>query len=238
MALPFHEGPPANCGLYANVPGRKLRRVDAAALAQRCAEVDLPDGGHLVLRPVRADDKVLIADAFARLSPRSRYRRFFAPINALSEPFLVALTEVDYVNQFAWVALACEDDHTALVGVARYVRLDDPVAAECALVVVDAYQGRGIGSLLLDALIFEALECGIRRFEGEVLADNGAMRDLLLENGARFRAGGERGASHFSFDLPAAAEALREHPMYDVLRRLAKGDVSLYEAEPCPWVGA
>lgn len=212
--------------------------MDAAALAQRCAEVDLPDGGHLVLRPIRPDDKALVAEAFARMSPRTRYRRFFSPINALSEPFLAALTEVDHVDRFAWVALACEGDHAALVGVARYARLADPTAAECALVVVDSYQGRGIGSLLLDALILTALECGIQRFEGEVLADNGPMRGVLLDNGAHFHAGGERGSSHFAFDLPAAAEAMREHPMYDVLRRLAAGEVSLYDAEPCPWARA
>jgi RimJ/RimL family protein N-acetyltransferase len=214
--------------------------VDAAAIARRCAEVDLPDGGHLVIRPIRATDRALVAEAFLRLSPRTRYRRFFAPLTVLAEPFLTALTEVDYVDRFAWVALACEDDGSggrkeALVGVARYARLDDPVAAECALVVVDAFQGRGIGSLLLDALILEAIEAGITRFEGEVLADNGAMRGVLRENGARFRVGDERGASHFAFDLPSRADAMRSHPMYDVLRRLAQGDVSLYEAEPCPW---
>ena len=212
--------------------------MDAASIAQRCAEVDLPDGGHLVIRPVRPDDKERMAEAFSRMSPRTRYRRFFAPINALSEPFLSELTEVDYVDRFAWVALACEGDHAALVGVARYARLADPAAAECALVVVDEYQGRGIGSLLLDALILEAIEAGISRFEGEVLADNGAMRGVLRENGAHFSVGGERGASHFAFDLPSRAEALRGHPMHDVLRRLAKGEVSLYEAEPCPWAGA
>jgi len=67
--------------------------VDAASIAQRCAEVDLPDGGHLVIRPVRADDKERMAEAFTRMSPRTRYRRFFAPISALSEPFLAALTD-------------------------------------------------------------------------------------------------------------------------------------------------
>lgn len=199
------------------------------------ADVDMPDGTHLVLRPVRPDDKERIAEAFARMSPRTRYRRFFAPINALSEPFLAALTEVDYVDRFAFVALACEGDHQALVGVARYARLEDRSGAECALVVVDEYQGRGIGTLLLDALIFEALEAGIERFEGEVLAENGAMRGVLVENGARFGASGERGSTHFSFALPAAADALRDHPMYEVLRRLAKGEVSLYDGEPCPW---
>ncbi len=206
----------------------------AAAIAARCAEVDLPDGGHLVIRPVRPEDKVRLAEAFERLSPRSRYRRFFAPMNGLTDTMLARLTEVDYRDNFAWVALACEGDRDSLVGVARYVRLDDPHAAEVALVVVDEYQGRGIGRLLLDALVLEAIEAGLQRFEGEVLGDNVVMRGLLAEAGAALNPG-ERGSSHFSFDLPARAEALREHTMYDVLRRLAVGEAQLYEQESCPW---
>lgn len=212
-----------------------LRAEWAAAIAKRCAEVDLPDGGHLVIRPVRPEDKAAFIEAFERLSPETRYRRFFAPLNQLPVTLLAALTEVDYVDRFAWVALTCEGDHEALVGVARYARMEDPAAAEVGLVVVDEYQGRGIGSLLLDALVLEALGAGVRRFEGEVLGENAVMRGVLAESGARLGPGGERGSSHFAFDLPARAEALRGHPMYDVLRRLAGGEARLYEDEPCPW---
>jgi hypothetical protein len=89
--------------------------------------------------------------------------------------------------------------------------------------------------VLVAGLTLLPIEAGISRLGGEVHPHKGAWRGGPPPHGARFRVGAERGASHFAFDLPSRAEAMRSHPLYDVLRRLAQGDVSLYEAEPCPW---
>jgi RimJ/RimL family protein N-acetyltransferase len=174
--------------------------------------VELPDGLRLRIRPVRAEDKALILEAFARLSSRSRYLRFFAPLHDLSEPMLTALTLAD-PDHFAWVALACEGDHEAVAGVARYVRLKDPHSAELALTVVDAYQGRGIGHLLLDALVLEAVQAGLSRFEGEILGDNLAIRAVLAAAGARLHLN-DHGSVGFTLDLAPRAEAVRAHPAH------------------------
>jgi len=192
------------------------------------AEVELSDGTRIRIRPVRADDKARILEAFNRMSARSRYLRFFTPMPRLSTTMLVAFTEVDYVKRFAWVALACEGDHEALVGVGRYVRLDDPSVAEVSLVVVDPYQGHGIGHLLLDALVLEAVEVGITHFQGEALAENAAIRAVLAESGATFRLA-EPGALSFAFELAPRAEALRTHPRYQVLHALAVGTLQSEE---------
>jgi RimJ/RimL family protein N-acetyltransferase len=204
-------------------------------VARRSADVTLADGTRLLIRPIVPGDADALADAFERLSPLSRYRRFFTPMTRLSSTMLRALTEIDYVDRFAWVAFACEDERTHLVGVSRYIRLDDPQTAEVAVVVVDPYQGRGIGTLLLDALVLEALRGGICRFHGSLLAENRPMRTLLEGAEARFTRDDEPGATHFEIDLPARAEELRDHPLTDVFRSLARGDAELYRAEPCPW---
>jgi GNAT superfamily N-acetyltransferase len=204
--------------------------------ARRSAEVTLGDSTRLLLRPILPSDKDALREGFERLSPDSRYRRFFAPMRRLSSSMLQAMTEIDYVDQFAWVALVCENERTQLVGVARFVRLEDPKAADVGLVVADSYQGRGIGTLLLDALVLEALRAGICRFEGMMLADNGPMRAVLTEADARFSRDDEPGTVRFELDLPARVAELRDHPLGEVLRRLARGDAELYRAEPCPWV--
>ncbi len=209
--------------------------TETPLVARRSADVTLPDGTRLLLRPIVPADKDALSAGFERLSPESRYRRFFAPVTHLSTGMLRALTEVDYDNQFAWVALACEDDRTHLVGVGRYVRLEDPKGAEVAVAVIDPYQGRGIGTLLLDALVLEALRAGICRFEGEVLANNGPMRAVLTGADSHFSRGEERGTTRFQIDLPERAEELRTHPVAEIFRRLARGEVELYRAEPCPW---
>lgn len=191
-----------------------------------------------MLRPAVPEDRALLVEAFERLSPESRYRRFFAPLQTMSGPLLDALTAVDSVDHFAWAALAAEpepDGRPAGVGVSRYVRLADPAAAEMAVTVVDDWQGRGLGRILLDALVLEALENGITRLEGDVLVENRPMQELLRQTGARFQPEGN-GVLRFSIDLPARGEALRADPFGPVLRALAKGEASLYQDEPCPWL--
>jgi GNAT superfamily N-acetyltransferase len=144
---------------------------------------------------------------FERLSPESRYRRFLAPVPRLSPSLLAFLTKVDGIDHYALGALAEEDGEMVGVGVARFVRLADREAAELAVTVIDAYQGRGIGAQLLDALVLEALERGVTRFEGVLLAENLRARRMLARTGARFERDG--GALlRFTLDLPARAREL------------------------------
>jgi RimJ/RimL family protein N-acetyltransferase len=194
-----------------------------AFIAARTHSVVLPDGTPLRVRPILPDDKLLLLRAFDRLSPESRYARFFSPMPRLSAPLLDYFTEVDYHNHFAWVALAREADEDVGVGVARYVRLPDSSVAEAAVTVVDTYQRRGIGGFLLDALILEALAHGISRFEGLVLVGNTSMIAVLLR--ARARITRDRpGMLCFEIDLPARSRELRLSPVYDVLRAFARGE--------------
>ncbi|HET9770311.1 MAG TPA: GNAT family N-acetyltransferase [Acidimicrobiia bacterium] len=222
------------------LPARAPSRVPASSPlypAVRSSELTLRDGTRALLRPVGPADRELIAEGFERLSPESRYRRFFAPLKALPGNLLDYLTSIDYVDHFAWGALVRDDGGGWLgVGVSRYVRLDgDAKAAEAAVTVVDDWQGRGLGRILLDALVLEALANGITRFEGEVLVENLPMQELLRRTGARFQPEGD-GVLRFSIDLPARDEALRGSLFDDLLRALARGEASLYQDEPCPWV--
>jgi RimJ/RimL family protein N-acetyltransferase len=146
--------------------------------------VALKDGTPVTIRPIRPDDKPLLVDGLARLSEESRYRRFLSPIGGFTEDQLRYLTEVDYHDHFAWVALHGEWPDVGL-GVARYVRVPDrPDVADVAVTVVDEYQGRGLGTILLAVLARTALAEGIRRFRGDVLAVNTPMRRLLRRFGA------------------------------------------------------
>jgi GNAT superfamily N-acetyltransferase len=212
--------------------------VSPLYVAARTSEITLRDGSRVLIRPGVAADRALLVQAFERLSPESRYRRFFAPIKTMSGPLLDYLTSIDYVDRFAWAAISAEPGPLGEpygVGVSRYFRLEDPAAAEMAVTVVDDWQGKGLGRVLLDALVLEALENGIERFEGDVLVENRPMQEMLRRTGARFRSEGS-GILRFSIDLPARDEAIAGSPFGDLLRALAKGEVSLYQHEPCPWL--
>src|SRR3954447_19399843 len=109
----------------------------------------------VVIRPLEPADREELAAGFARLSPESRYRRFFAPVAQLSERQLDYLTRVD---QHDHVALVAVDDETGEgVGVARFVRTA-PGVAEPAVVVADDHQHQGVGRALLDRLVERARE--------------------------------------------------------------------------------
>ena len=139
----------------------------------------LRDGTAVVLRPIRPDDKGRLAQGLARLSETSRALRFMAPVSELTDDQLAYLTEIDYYDHFAWVAvLGTRPDYG--IGVARYVRLaDDPQVAEAAVTVADEYQGKGLGTLLVGVLAATARMAGIERFRAYVLVGNEAMLALL-----------------------------------------------------------
>ena len=138
--------------------------------------VHLRGGTEVVLRPIRSEDAPALTRLYDRLSPESAYQRFFAVMRRLPPDWARILADVDHDRRAAIVALGPGGE---LVGVARYSVLVDPGEAEIALVVEDAWQGRGLGTILLAALLEHAESRGIPRFLAYVLADNHRMVRLI-----------------------------------------------------------
>jgi GNAT superfamily N-acetyltransferase len=198
--------------------------VDEEFVRRRTTEVTLRDGTSVRLRPIVSEDKAILVEGFRRLSPESRFRRFMAPIEELTADQLRFLTEIDYVDHFAWVALDLDAARHPGVGVSRYVRIpEEPEVAEPAVTVVDDYQGRGLGTLLLEALGAVALENGISRFRGYALEVNRPIREVLEAMGAT-TAHDSPGMLRIEVDLPARMEEMRGSPLREVLRIVARGE--------------
>lgn len=147
---------------------------------------ELRDGTPVLFRLIRADDKALLVDGLGRMSPESRFRRFFSHRDHLSPSELVYLTELDHDHHFALGAGVPVDPSAhgldakvRGLGVARFVRLEEPEVAEAAVAVVDEAQGQGLGKMLFERLVMAASERGVRVFRFEVLAENDAMLGLL-----------------------------------------------------------
>jgi len=185
----------------------------------------LDDGARVLFRPLRRDDREILRQGFEDLSDDSRYHRFFTPLNALSEEQLDSLTDVDFVDRVAWLALLPDDPSVAGAGVARFVRAkDNPEVAEAAVTVIDKYQRRGVGSALLRILAQSAIELGIRRFRAFVLGENKAMLQMFEGLGAE-TAGIEEGVIELLIPLPATVDELKESPAPRILRAAAEGVV-------------
>jgi GNAT superfamily N-acetyltransferase len=118
--------------------------------SERAVAAELRDGSRVHIRQARRTDRDLLAGGFEHLSPESRYRRFLTPMHELDERTLRYLTDLDHRDHEAMFAL---DESGEGVGVARYVRsAARPDTAEVAVAVVDSWQGRGLGTLLLQAI--------------------------------------------------------------------------------------
>ena len=139
--------------------------------------VELRDGSCMVVRPVRAEDRERFVRGFERLGAESRYRRFLGFKKRLSDAELEFFTKVDHHGHEALGGL---DAYTGDgVGVARYVSGDDPSVAEASVAVIDAWQGRGVGGVLLERLAGRARDEGVERFVAALLPENRAMRRLF-----------------------------------------------------------
>jgi GNAT superfamily N-acetyltransferase len=154
----------------------------------------LADGTRVTLRHLVPEDREELHAAFHRLSPESRYRRFFAGMGDLDEHTLDYLMSADGVDHVAIVAATDTLDMKGErgLGVARFIRLaDEPHVAEVAVTVVDDHQGKGLGTLLLNTAGRAALERGITHFRAEILATNEPMLQLLRDLGVTMQPTGE-----------------------------------------------
>ena len=208
-----------------------------AEVAHMSVTTPLADGTLLHLRPIVPSDATLLGEGFRRLSPESRFLRFFSPMEHLSSTQLRYFTEIDYVDHFAWVAtVAAHHDPTVTadaageigVGVARYIRLTDtPGAAEAAVAVADDQHGKGIGTILLESLAAVALNRGIDAFHLLVRADNNAMIAVMTGLGAARSSSDDPSTICFVLDLPAMQDDLRSTVLWKVFRTVGSGSAEL-----------
>ena len=142
--------------------------------------VVLRDGTRLRLRPIRPEDEDRLIRFHDRLSAHTLYQRFFAVVRHLPPDWAHRLANVDYRKRLALLAEHGHGASAELVGVARYEPTDRPDTAEIAFVVLDSWQNRGLGTILLDALLEAAASRGLHQFRAYVLASNARMLDMLL----------------------------------------------------------
>jgi RimJ/RimL family protein N-acetyltransferase len=141
--------------------------------------VVLEGGASARIRPIRPDDEARLVDLYERLSRHTAYQRFFTVRQKLPTDWYHSFANVDYRHRLALVAERDTVAGTRLIGVGRYEPGEEPDTAEVAFVIEDGWQGRGLGAILLEAVVGAAEARGIRRFRAYVLAENHRMLRLL-----------------------------------------------------------
>ncbi len=146
--------------------------------------VQLNDGTDIIVRPIRPEDAESEAQFVRELSDESKYFRFMNTFQELSQEMLVRLTQIDYHNEMALIAVTAEGGGEGKqVGVARYTTNTDKKTCEFAIVVADDWAGRGIGRLLMNNLMAVARDRELDVMEGQVIATNARMLKLMTSLG-------------------------------------------------------
>lgn len=211
--------------VMAQLPGLTERMVCMAR--QRLAAfitpipVHLADGTELFLRPVLPGDREHSMQHLTEFSSDTFYRRFMST-RAPSATLLNYLFQVDYVNHFAWVLInEAVDADGFVVADARYVRYSEQhQVAEIAFIVADAYQGRGIGDFLMDAVAVAAQVGGVRKLSARMFADNTPMRMIFNRFGASWQRD-EPGVVAMVCDVPSGDELRIDATMAAQIRAVA-----------------
>lgn len=145
--------------------------------------VRLADGSQVMLRPIRPEDAGIERDFIAALSPESLRLRFLSGMRTLTPAALARFTQIDYDREMALVAVQDVQGREREIGVCRYITLPDGESCEYAIVVSDAWQGRGLGRCMMARLAEVARARGLRKMTGFVLSANAPMLALCEELG-------------------------------------------------------
>ncbi|MGH9800325.1 MAG: GNAT family N-acetyltransferase [Blastocatellia bacterium] len=175
-------------------------------------DVVLRDGAALRMRFLQQTDREGLVALFKRCSPETIRYRFLRMVTSLPDSQLDILVAADGRRHVALV-ITPEDDDEKIVAVGRYFVLEDrPTAAEVSFLVEDAFQRRGIGTILLDALAELARDHGIERFAADVLADNRTMLSVFRKAGYTLTSNISYGVTHLEFPIHynEIAEARRQ----------------------------
>jgi len=183
--------------------------------------VTLSNGGRILVRQLLPSDREELAQGYLQLSTVARRLRFFNAPDHLSDRLLDYLMDVDGPDRCALVAFAVDEEGSPGVGLARFVRSrEDPAVAEAAVTVLDAYQQRGIATVLLQLLAGEARRHGISTFAANVMWENRGLLDGLRAFGAEVSPN-EPGVASIRIAVPDADVAAPETQLHRALRVFA-----------------
>jgi GNAT superfamily N-acetyltransferase len=160
----------------------------------------LRDQRTVTIRAVRPDDKGLVIDGINKVGAESLYRRFLTTKREITDHGLKQVTEVDFVNVVALIALLKKDGNDQIVGGGRYIRTTAQ-RAEVAFLIGDAFQGLGIASRIFKHLAAVARDSGITQFEAEVLPSNEAMLEVFARSGIPLTRTATRDSVHVLMEL-------------------------------------
>ena len=172
-------------------------------------ETRLENGTPVCLRRVTRGDEERIRQGIARMSPRSRYMRFFSGAATPPDWVIDRLLDADGDTHLGWGAIdTSQADEPAIGAVHAFRDAGDRGLAEFSVAILDDWHGLGLGKLLTATLLLEARAEGIARFSMDTLSENAsAIAFARLLGGERTEYDGT--VLTYSLDVGGALERLQ-----------------------------
>ena len=190
------------------LPGRPAAAPAALPAAPEAAAYSadalLRDGTSVRVRAIQPDDKERLRNHFRGLSPKSIYNRFFGMKKELTAGDLHYFTEMDFGHHVGLAVVRRVAGAEQFLGVARFIQRSPDGPGELGMAVVDAAQGLGVGTLLLEHLAGVAASLGVAEITADVLATNHRMIEMLRSSGLVARGTGD-GSSSLRYSLSTGA---------------------------------
>jgi RimJ/RimL family protein N-acetyltransferase len=178
--------------------------MPTSSAAEYAVTETLRDRSVVTIRAQRPGDRDALLAAFHRTSRDSLFRRFFTPKRSLSEQEIAHFMNADFDRHVALVAETTGSAGvTEIVGGGRYFKASAN-EAELAFVGIDAFQGKGLGTLLLRHLILLARKAGLKQLTADVLPENTVMRAVFKKAGFAPAPGHDPGVAHLALPLTPA----------------------------------
>lgn len=164
-------------------------------------ELNLRDGTPVIARPLIAEDRAELAEAYRRLSPEARYHRFWTHTGeVVGEGMLDRVLSQDAAKHVTWAVLDPAREFSPLGG-ASWWRTDPADSeVEISLIILDDDQRRGIGTLLLALMWLTAMRAGADSMVGYVLAENRRAAAWMRDCGAAGEWDGYKLVYHWNLD--------------------------------------
>ncbi len=170
----------------------------------------LRDGSAATVRAATSADVPAMRQFFLNLSPESRYRRFFTASKP-PEALISRLSDsTDPARNLTLIAERSVESQVRIVAAASYTAITAETA-DAAFAVADQFQGKGVGTALLERLALAAAEAGFRRFQADTLVSNTPMLEVFRDSGFEIRSKSSGGAVDVQLSLvPSAATVSAE----------------------------
>ncbi len=165
-------------------------------------KVELRSGEEVTLRPVRITDQEELQQMFYRLSDESTYRRFMAYKRTHPRQDIEKLVNLDYEQNMGLLAVHRHGDRDEILGMCRYDVDPATRLADIAFVIVDDWQGKGLGSALMRRMVDIASSRGLRGFTADVMTVNKPMIRVFQNTGLEMTTVREEGEIHLTLSFP------------------------------------